>query len=374
MNILFLIAHPIENATSRYCVYQFIPYLEAAGHRCTVRPFSTRKLYGVIHRHGYSFTKIAHTAYCSLRRLADVLRAGRYDLVVMHREAFPFFTPAIERLVFARNRNVVYCFDDAVYAGHGETSPLHHSLLYRLKYGSGFNEVIARSVHVMAGNETLATHARQFNGAVSIFPTVIDLNRYMLLPKTQESDKVVTIGWSGHTSTAPYLAAIEAPLRRLALVNLGRVRFRFIGAPDLKLDLPDFEALPFRLESIVDDLRKIDIGLMPMPDTPWTRGKCSFKAILYMALGIPTIASPVGMNTDLIQHNENGLLASGPEEWYQSISRLVADAPLRSSLGMAGRATVAQGYSLQIWAPRLLSLLESIKADHKAAEEVRECV
>jgi glycosyltransferase involved in cell wall biosynthesis len=353
-------------------VYQFVPYLEAAGHHCTVRPFSTRTLFRTLHQRGNLLTKIAHTVYCSLRRLADVLRAGRYDLVVIHREAFPFFTPAVERLVFARNRNVVYSFDDAVYAGHGESSSLRHPLLYRLKYSSGVNEVIARSVHVMAGNEVLASHARQFNDAVSIFPTVVDLDHYTLLPKAQDGDKAVTIGWSGYSSTAPYVAAIEAPLRRLAVDHPGRVRFLCIGAPDMKLDLPDFEALPFRLESVVEDLRKIDIGLMPMPDTPWTRGKCSFKAIQYMALGIPTIASPVGMNNDLIQHNENGLFASGPEEWYQSISRLVADAPLRSSLGMAGRATVAQGYSLQIWGPRLVSLLESIyKANHKAAEEVR---
>ena len=149
MNILFLVGHPIENASSRYCVYQFVPYLEAAGHKCTVRPFSTTRLYRILHQPGKILTKSTHMLWCTFRRLADVLQAGKYDLVIIHREAFPFLTPAIENLVFARNPRVVYAFDDAVYIGHGDHRQEDHSkrsLLYRLKYGSGVNRVIAKSI------------------------------------------------------------------------------------------------------------------------------------------------------------------------------------------------------------------------------------
>jgi glycosyltransferase involved in cell wall biosynthesis len=377
MNILFLITHPVESASSRYCVYQFLPYLEAAGHRCTVRPFSTKALFRAIQRRGNLLTKIAHTAYCSLRRLTDILDAGRYDLVVIHREAFPFFTPAAETLVFARNRRVVYGFDDAIYAGHGESGQLRYPLLYRLKYGPGFNEVIARSLHVMAGNEVLAAHARQFNDAVSVFPTVVDLDRYTLLPKAQDGDEAVTIGWFGSNSTAPYVAGIEAPLRRLALDNDGRVRFRFYGAPDLKLDLPDFKALPFHLESEIEDLQQIDIGLMPMPDTPWTQGKCAFKAIQYMALGGVAVVSPVGAATELVKDGTNGFHAVNEQQWHSVLNRLVRDPALRRQIGVNARQTIERGYSLQVWGPRFAKLIEDIVSSGKhipARIWMNECV
>jgi glycosyltransferase involved in cell wall biosynthesis len=360
MNILFLIVHPIESGTSRYCVYQYIPYLEAAGHRCTIRPFTTNKLFRMIHRRGGLLTKIAHTAYCSIRRIADVLWASKYDLVVIHREAFLFFTPVVERMVFARNRRIVYAFDDAVYAGHGEIRPHHHSLLYRHKYGSGINDVITRSVHVMPGNEVLAAHARQFNDAVSIFPTVVDLDRYTLLPKDVTCDNPVTIGWVGSASTAPYLTALEGPLRRLAMKYPGRIRFRFYGVPQLRLDLPDFKALPFCLESEIDDLRTIDIGLMPMPDTPWTRGKCAFKSIQYMALGAVAVVSPVGAATELVKDGTNGFYATGEEQWFAVLDRLIDDAPLRCQIGCRARQTIERSYCLQVWAPRFVKLLEDI--------------
>jgi hypothetical protein len=313
-----------------------------------------------MHRRGRLLTKIAHTLWCTLRRILDAVQAGKYDLVVIHREVFPFFTPAFEHVILARNRHTLYAFDDAVYAGHGESKALRNSMLYRFKYGAGVNKVIARSLHVMAGNEVLASHARGLNPSVSIFPTVVDLDQYTLQPDIKTGNRPVTIGWFGSNSTAPYLAAVEAPLQRLAKVHPGRVRFRFFGAPYLNLDLPDFKAMPFCLQSEIDDLRQIDIGLMPMPDTAWTRGKCAFKAIQYMALAAVAVVSPVGAATQLVDDGKNGFYAANGDEWYSVLDRLVCNPALRRQIGANARKTIEQEYSLQTWGPRLVALLEDI--------------
>jgi glycosyltransferase involved in cell wall biosynthesis len=363
VNILFLVAHPIENASSRYCVYQFVPYFEAAGHKCTVRPFSTQRLYRVLHKPGLILTKSAHMLWCTFRRFADVFQANKYDLVIIHREAFPFLTPVMENFVFSRNPRVVYAFDDAIYVGHGDHSSENHSRrspLYRLKYGSGVNKIITRSIHVMAGNEVLALHSRQFNNSVSIFPTVIDLEQYTLSPRGRSAEGPVTIGWCGSHSTAPYLASIVNPLRSLAKDFPGKVRFRFFGAPELALNLPDFEARPFCLSSEISDLRQIDIGLMPMPDTEWTRGKCAFKAVQYMALGAAAVVSPVGASAKLVENGVNGFLATTEEEWYSILRRLILDADLRHRIGQNARETIERRYSVQVWAPQFLNMLEEI--------------
>jgi glycosyltransferase involved in cell wall biosynthesis len=283
-----------------------------------------------------------------------------YDLVVIHREAFPFFTPAMEKMVFARNRRVVYSFDDAVYAGHQDTSTLNHRLLYRIKYGPGINEVLRRSMHVIAGSEVLAAHARQFNSRVSVIPTVIDLHRYIPAFESVNGDRPLTVGWYGSNSTAPYVAALEPALRRLAQANPGRVRFRFYGDPSLKLDLPDFKSLPFQLESEIEDLRQIEIGLMPMPDTLWTRGKCAFKAIQYMAIGAASIVSPVGMATGLVRDGVNGFHAGDTERWYNCMQQLLDDSALRRRFRLEARRTIEREFCLQVWGPRFVRLLEDV--------------
>jgi glycosyltransferase involved in cell wall biosynthesis len=316
-------------------------------------------LFHAIRRRGSLATKIVLGAYCMLRRLDQVALAADYDLVVLHREAFPFLAPAVEDWVMARNRKVIYSFDDAVHVRRQEASTFNHPWLYNIKYGPGINRVIAGSVHVIAGNAVLAEHARKLNGAVSVMPTVVDLERYVFSPKRPDHAPV-TIGWYGSNTTSPYLSALEPALRKVAEANPGRVRFRFFGDPSCRLALPYSASLPFRLDSEIDDLRQIDIGLMPMPDSPWTRGKCAFKAIQYMATGAAAIVSPVGMATELVQDGVNGLYARNTAEWYDRMQQLNDDVALRRKLVLEGRRTIERGYSVQLWAPRLLQLLENV--------------
>jgi glycosyltransferase involved in cell wall biosynthesis len=372
MKILFFVAHPIEDGGVRYRVHQFLPYLEREGHTCTVWPFSTERLFHALRSKGKFGTKMLQTLYCTVRRLVRLANLSHFDLVVIHREAFPFLTPLLEKWVLFRHPKVIFSFDDAVYAGHNDVSTLNHPILYRLKYGRGVDEVLRGSLHVIAGNRILADYARQFNPRVSVVPTVVDCVQYPSKPAGTDGSWPITVGWVGSRSTAPYLTAIEPALRSLGQANRGKVRFRFFGCPEYKLDVPDFESLPFRLETEVSDLHSIDIGIMPLPDTEWTRGKCAFKAIQYMASGIAAVASPVGITAEIIHDDFNGLLAESADDWFGALTRLVHDEDLRRRLAANARRTIEESYSLQVWGPRLASLLDGFASTTVASSAAAE--
>ena len=365
--ILFLMAHPIEDASCRYRVHQFVPAFERAGYDCVTSSFSTPELFRVLRSKGHLATKALHTLFCTVRRVLRLARLSSFDLIVIHRETFPFLTPLFERAVLMNHPRVIFSFDDAIHAGHDDVSVLNHPALYRLKYGRGVDEVLCRSTLVIAGNRVLADYARQFNERVSMIPTVIDCEKFCYCPPRSDR-KLLTIGWMGSRSTVSYLKPMEPVLRRLAKAHPGRVRFRFFGCPDYRPDIPWSESLAFNLQTEISDLNSFDIGLMPMPDTDWTRGKCAFKAIQYMALGIPAVAAPVGATTDLIHHNENGLLAATADEWYHALDLLINDIELRRRLAAAGRRTIEESYSLQVWGPRMVSMCDDLLLQHLGAQ------
>jgi len=357
--ILFLVAHPVEDASRRYRIDQFLPLLQSAGYHCTVSEFSTPQLFRALRSKGRVARKAYETAYCALRRILRLSSLSNYDAIVIHREAFPFFMPAFEKWVLRQHGRVIFSFDDAIHAGHADRSGLSHPWLYRVKYGRSIEPVIAGSCHVIAGNSVLAGYAKQFNSHVSVIPTVVDCNIYQYQPVGDHAEPLV-VGWMGSPSTASYLLAIAPALRQLAETFGNRVKFRFVGCEDIGMNLPRSSYLPFDLGSELPDIRSLDIGIMPMPDTPWTRGKCAFKAIQYMAAGVPTIASPVGATLELIQHGENGFLAQSPNAWLRQLCELVNNLELRRRLSMRARRTVEERFSLQVWGPRFVSLIQTL--------------
>jgi len=371
--ILFLTAYPEEDASCRYRIYQFLPSLSAAGHECTVAPFATPELFGLLTSPGRLPRKVSETFRCSLRRLRRILAAAAYDLVVIHREAFPFFAPAVEKLLLSRARRggstkVVFSFDDAIYAGHRDTSTLNHPWLYRWKHGRGYNHVVRDCDHVIVGNRVLAEYAAPLNRAVTIIPTVVDCAKYRASETCLDIRQPATIGWMGSQTTAPYLRLVEPALRRIARVHGENVQFSFVGCPQYKPDFGRSVSSPFRLQTEISDLHRFDIGLMPLPDDPWTRGKCAFKAIQYMASGVATVASPVGITSEVVHHGVNGFLASSEPEWFDALDRLVRDHRLRLQLASEARRTIEASYSLQTWAPRMLSLIDQLLGKQRILE------
>jgi glycosyltransferase involved in cell wall biosynthesis len=362
--LLFLTPSPIDSASERYRIYQFLPHLERAGFACTVRPFATRALHRAIQREKLA-SKLLLTPLCYMRRVLQLTTLSQYDAIVVHRGIFPFPWPALEKIIVSRHPKVIFDFDDAIHVGHQDVGATKYPWIYKLKYGPGVNEMLRHSTHVIAGNRTLADHASQFNSQVSVIPTVVDLDQYAYQTPRTSSD-VLTIGWVGSRSTSPYLLEIEPALRRLSEAYPGKIRFQIYGHPERTLNLPNFSSLPFSLATEITDLRNIDIGIMPAPDNQWTQGKCAFKAIQYMALGIPTVVSPVGMATELIQNNVNGFWARTPQQWFEMLSQLVSDTQLRVRFSEAGRKTIESRYSLQAWAPRLTELLQQVLEERHA--------
>ena len=364
--ILFLTAYPEHDASCRYRIHQFVPYLENAGYKCTIAPFATDKLFDSLKRGGGLASKGVEMLRCAARRMALLPRIAGYDLVFIHREAFPFFSPAVENLVIKRAREssrrarVIFSFDDAIYAGHEDVSTLSHPRLYRWKHGRGYDEVIRSVDHVIAGNRILAEYASRLNASTTVIPTVVDCSKYQMRAVSPDSSSPITIGWMGSPTTAPYLRTIAPALQRIASKHGARVQFRFVGCPEYRLDLKSLTHAPFRLETEIEELQRFDIGLMPLADTAWSRGKCAFKAIQYMASGVATVASPVGITPEVVRHGMNGLLASSQEEWFLALDQLVKDAPLRVRLGREARKFIETDYSLEVWAPRMIALYNQL--------------
>ena len=225
---------------------------------------------------------------------------------------------------------------------------------------SRFRAMAAAADLVICGNSYLAEQARKFSPRVEVIPTSIDTRKYQPQQRTAKSGAVI-IGWTGSRSTNRYLNAVLPAIAALG----GQVRFKFLSDTQegLELDLlgeVPHQFVPWSPEVEISETATFDIGVMPLPDNPWTRGKCGFKALQYMGLGMPAVCSPVGVNCDIITHEANGLLANSPAEWSDCLQRLVSDSNLRSRLGRAGRDRIEQHFAVNIQAPRLVSLLEQL--------------
>jgi glycosyltransferase involved in cell wall biosynthesis len=212
--------------------------------------------------------------------------------------------------------------------------------------------------HVLAGNEYLARFARQYSSSVTVLPTVVDIAQFEGADLEARRDSHLRIGWIGSHSTAQYLELIAPALQDLA--RHYAFVFRVVGA-GRTVSIPGVtvENRPWQRDREVHEFRSLDIGLYPIWDDRWAQGKCAFKAIQYMAAGVPCICSPVGMTTDVVAHGVNGLLAGSTSEWIWCLHSLAADADLRHRLARAARQTIGERYSLQVHAPRLAAVLRS---------------
>jgi glycosyltransferase involved in cell wall biosynthesis len=261
--------------------------------------------------------------------------------------------PLLEELA-ARRVPVVYDFDDAIFLGH--TSAANRAVA-PWKRPDKVGAIVARATTTIVGNSWLASYAHQFSSRVTVIPTTIDVDEYT--PGARPAGGAVRVGWSGSRTTSPHLHTIDPALQRI--LQQPFTELAVIGDPSFRLDGVDQEhvnARAWRRETELDDIRAFDIGIMPLPDDDWSKGKCGLKALQYMALAVAAVSSPVGVNPEIVTHGVNGLLASTPDEWVETVERLAQDAELRRELGDAGRQTVLERYSGQQWAPRFLEVLE----------------
>jgi glycosyltransferase involved in cell wall biosynthesis len=325
----------------RFRIEQWEPWLRKFGAEIDYAPFESAELNEIIHRPGNYAQKAGRVLGGLFRRFQLATRLKQYDLIYLFRESALVGPAWFERWARLLRCPVVYDFDDAVWVA---APSLANGWLSALKMPGKTRTSCRLATHVMAGNPYLAEYAAKVNSKTTVVPTTIELEKYSLASRNGAA--VPVIGWSGSFSTVAYLDAVRNTLQALARTQ--KFQLRVIGAPDYKLPGVDVISLPWVAWTEVEDLRPIDIGLMPLIDDEFSRGKCGLKALQYMALGIPPVVSPVGVNTQIIQDGVNGFLASTPEEWIAKITLLLRDPELRRRMGSAARATVEGKYSAAI--------------------------
>ena len=338
----------------RFRLEQWEPILRDHGVEIEYSPFETNELRKVLYQSGHALEKVAAVLKNMNRRRTELDAVRDFDLVYVFREAALLGPAWFERKIARSGVPMIFDFDDAVFVAY--RSPSNGYLSY-LKFPQKTGEICRRSAHVMAGNQYLADYASEFDKNVTIIPTTIDTEKYREINHKHETE-VVTIGWSGSFSTVQHLDTIREVLQDLAKDE--KFKLRVIGTPEYKLEGVDVEALQWKADTEIADLGQIDIGLMPLPDENWSKGKCGLKALQYMALGIPTICSPVGVNSTIIQDGENGFIAGTKAEWIAKLKSLLHSAELRQRIGSAGRKTVEGEYSAAVQAPRVLEVFESV--------------
>lgn len=337
----------------RFRIEQWEPILAKDGVVIKYAPFETPELRAVLHKRGNVLSKIGVVSRTMKHRRHELSEAANYDLIYIFREAALLGPPWFEREIARHSVPLIFDFDDAIF--HAYRSPSNGYLSY-LKFPAKTAEICRLSTHIMAGNEYLANYAGNYNENVTIVPTTIDTEKYRYRERAAEPP-TLTIGWSGSFSTIQHLDTVRDVLQELARTE--KFRLRVIGAAEYDLAGVEVDAVPWRSETEIGDLAKIDIGLMPLPNDNWSKGKCGLKALQYMALGIPTICSPVGVNSTIIEDGRNGFLADGKAEWIEKIKLLMNSPELRRAVGLAGRDTVEREYSAKVIAPRVLEIFRS---------------
>lgn len=354
--ILILAMHrPGRSPGQRFRFEQYIGALEADGWECDVSHLISEADDRVLYAPGQYVRKGGILARSIATRLGDVVRARRYDVVFIYREALMVNTAVIERLLARTSARLVFDFDDAIWI----PAVSEGNEAMRWIRGAGkIDRILGMVDLVMAGNDYLADHARAFNANVHVIPTTIDTDLYA--PPAARLGGPVRIGWSGSPSTAPYFDALVPALARVQERFGDGVEVRMFGDGRYTSDVLGIEGVAWTRESEPAEVSQMDIGIMPLPDDAWARGKCGFKALLYMAFGVPAVVSPVGVNTDIVRDGENGMLARTDDEWVARLSALVEDAQLRERLGAAGRETVVASYSVRAIRERYLFLLNTL--------------
>ena len=352
-SILFLTKYSRKGASSRYRTFQYIDYFKKSGINCTVSSLFDDNYLVYLYRLGRHRKLDVIKAF--LRRIRSVLFVHQFDLVVIEKEVIPYFPAFLEWLIKLSGVPYIVDYDDALFHQYDN----HRKGIVRFLLGSKIAHVMRGANLVVAGNAYLADYAKRAGARrIEIIPTVIDLMLYPEPAWGRPVNGTFTIGWIGSPSTSKYLELIYPALAEVCAGGRGRVLL--IGADKVELPGVPVDSQPWSEATEVEIMNKMDVGIMPLPDEPWERGKCGFKLIQYMACGLPVVASPVGVNIDIVEAGKNGFLATDKSSWVKALCALRDNVELRHDMGRRGRQRVENEYSLQATAPRLMSLIKSV--------------
>jgi glycosyltransferase involved in cell wall biosynthesis len=352
LKILILTKYDSMGASSRLRSLQYLPWIVECSLKCTLHAmFNDQQLIGRYQTGRYKVLDVLLAYGARVKALAS---RKFFDVLWIEKEALQWFPLWLE-LLLLRGTPFVLDYDDAVFHNYDK----HRSPLVRFFYGSRIDGLMAKAALVIAGNSYLAQRAQQAGARrVEIIPTVIDLNRYPLASRKKASDldKLRRIVWIGTPATVHYLVLLADALRELS--KRKPFVIRVIGGGQVVMPGVPVEFVKWSESSEVESIASCDVGIMPLKDSLWERGKCGYKLIQYMACSLPVVASPIGVNTEIVQHGVNGYLANTTAEWVDALEALLTDSALCSRMGKAGRQAVEDKYCIQKTGPKMAELLK----------------
>ncbi|WP_205499633.1 glycosyltransferase [Rufibacter psychrotolerans] len=342
MKILFVVPYPVGKAPSqRFRFEQYFDILLEAGYIYDIAPFLDDKTWSILYKPGFLLKKSIGIILGFFRRLFLLFQVSDYDFIFIHREAAPIGPPWFEWVVAkVFKKRVIFDFDDAIWIPNTSES---NKIVAGIKWHQKVDSICRWAYKISCGNAYLRSYALQFNSSVVVNPTTIDTIRLHNRVKEQNAFKVV-IGWTGTHSTMKYLDPIIPILKNLE--EKYAFDFKVISNQPPSFTLKSMVFTVWNKESEIQDLLSFNVGLMPLEDDQWAKGKCAFKALQYMALGIPALVSPVGMNTEVVDDGVNGFICYKQEDWYRSLEKLIVDANLRKELGEAAREKIERIYAV----------------------------
>lgn len=348
MKVLYLTKYSRNGASSRLRSYQYFPYLEANGISVTVRPFFDENYLMDLYS-GKRITKRKIIKFY-LNRFCTLFSIYKYDKIIIEKELFPYFFSWFEKILGLLKVKYIVDYDDAIFHNYDLSS--NKLILFLLK--NKINNVMKYSNCVIAGNSYLALRAKESQAnKIVILPTVIDIDAYSV--KKNYANSKIVIGWIGSPTTFKYVKNNTPIFSKL--LEKDTVELHIVGATE-DLGLGDkVKYLTWTEETEVALISQFDIGIMPLENTPWELGKCSYKLIQYMGCGIPVVASAIGMNKEVVDEGINGFLVRAEYQWFDKLTQLIADSELRQELGKQGRIRVESAYSIQNKHAVLLSVL-----------------
>ena len=354
--ILFVVHHRKDRSPGqRFRCEEFLPALEAAGYEIDYSILLDADDDKEFYKPANYFGKLKVLLKATYRRIKNVINKNDYDIIFLYREAHMLGTIFFEKQLAKSRAKLIFDFDDSIWVDNVSEG---NKMFSFLKNADKTKDIIKLCDIVFAGNDYLANYAKQFNKNVVIVPTTIDTNEYQKVA-VSKSEKVC-IGWSGSITTIQHFNYAIDALKIIKEKYKDQVYIKVIGDGNYVNKELDIKGLPWKKDTELKDLSEFDIGLMPLPDDEWAKGKCGLKGLQYMSLGIATIMSPVGVNKDIIQDGKNGYLASTTEEWVVKISQLIDDAQLRKALGDGGKKTIDEQYSVYAWKDKYVNLYNQL--------------
>lgn len=352
--ILFLAPYPLAEAPSQR--FRFEQYFTALPDHLDYdfQSFWTKKSWERLYAKGGTVLKAFYLLIGFLRRFSLLFHLGKYDFIFIHRELTPIGPPLFEFIItHIFKKKVIYDFDDAIWLVNKSNV---NRLASYIKFQKKVGYICKWSYKISVGNAFLANYAGRFNNKVIINPTVVDTENGHNRIKQHTDKEQITIGWTGTHSTALYLPKIVPALKKIKESH--NIVFHVISNEKPKLDIDFLYFTRWEKDREIEQLLNFDIGIMPLENTQWEQGKCGFKLIQYLSLGIPAVASNVGVNDDIIDHGENGYLAASEEEWVKYLGELISEKEKREVLGKNGRKKIEENYSVGAKRALFFSLFE----------------